>query len=136
MSIIRNRPLLYKLYDDSDDEDRDDFIVKEVRCCNCFFDMIIKVIEGKKELTFNFLNEKVFTPRKLRFRKRGDIFFYFRKFVFLLAKNIRIYLKIFLKLIKMKWIKIVLQNMLILTVFIFYREKHYFSPFVMVVVEH
>ena len=78
MSIrIGNRPLLYRIYDDSDDEDRDDFVVKEVRCCGCFFDMIIKVIGDKKELTFNFFNEKVFMPRKLRFRKRDDIFFLF-----------------------------------------------------------
>ena len=107
MSILVGcRPLLYKVYDDSDDEDRDDFIVKEVRCCGCLIDIIIKVIEDKKELTFQFLNEKVFVPRKLRFRKKGDIFFYFQKFASLLVKTIRTYLKIFLKLIKMKWTKI------------------------------
>ena len=75
--LLENRPLLYRLYDDSDDEDRDNFIVKEIRCCDCFIDLIIKVIEDEEELTFQFLNEKVLLPRKMRFRRKGDIFFLF-----------------------------------------------------------
>ena len=74
--LVGKKPLLYRIYDDSDDEDRDDFIVKEVRCCDCFIDLIIKIIDNKKELTFQFLNEKVLMPRKLRFHK-NDIFFLF-----------------------------------------------------------
>lgn len=37
MSLIVDRSLIYRFYDDSDDEDRDDFLVKEIRCCDCFF---------------------------------------------------------------------------------------------------
>ena len=77
--LVGNRPILYRVYDDSDDEDRDDFLIKEVRCCSCFIDQIMKIIADKKELTFHFLNEKVIVPQKLKFRNRRDIFFLFSK---------------------------------------------------------
>ena len=45
MALIINRPLVWRIYDDSDDEDRDDFYIKEIRCCECFFDRILTVID-------------------------------------------------------------------------------------------
>ena len=52
MSLIVDAPLVWRFYDDSDDEDRDDFLVKEIRCCDCFFDKIISIIDGKSEVSF------------------------------------------------------------------------------------
>ena len=94
--LLKNRPLLYRVYDDSDDEDRDNFIVREIRCCGCFIDLIMKVIEDEEELTFQFLNEKVLIPRKMRFRRKGDIFFLFSEIcVFTCEKYKTIFEKLF-----------------------------------------
>lgn len=73
MALITNRPLVWRIYDDSDDEDRDDFLIKEIRCCECFLDRILAVIE--EELTF----EKIY--RKLRvwkgYNRANEIYMFF-----------------------------------------------------------
>ena len=50
MARVVRRPLVWRVYDDSDDEDREDFLIKEIRCCECFIDPIIAIID--KKLTF------------------------------------------------------------------------------------
>ena len=73
MALITNRPLVWRIYDDSDDDDRDDFLIKEIRCCECFLDRILAVIE--EELTF----EKIY--RKLRvwkgYNRANEIYMFF-----------------------------------------------------------
>ena len=64
MALIVNRPLIWRLFDDSDEEDQNDFVIKEIRCCNCFFDLILSLISGKKKLhlifyTINFQFQKL-----------------------------------------------------------------------------
>ena len=85
--LIVNRPMLYRVYDDSDDEDRDDFVVTEIRCCTCFFDVIKKIISGKRIITFDFLYQKVFLPKKLKFSKSGNVFFLFSKICVFTCEN-------------------------------------------------
>ena len=75
MALILNRPLIWRLYDDSDEEDQDDFVIKEIRCCNCFFDLIFSLINGKEKITFDFLYNKLSIPKT---SCRGDdIFMYY-----------------------------------------------------------
>ena len=64
MTLIVDAALIWRLYDDSDDEDRDDFVIKEIRCCNCFFDRVIAIINGKSEVTFELLRKISTKPRK------------------------------------------------------------------------
>ena len=75
MALILNRPLIWRLYDDSDEEDQNDFLIKEIRCCNCFFDLILSLISGKKKITFDFLYNKLSIPKT--FCYGGDIFMYY-----------------------------------------------------------
>ena len=53
MALVVRKPLVWRIYDDSDDEDREDFLIKEIRCCDCFIDAIIAIID--KKLTFEKL---------------------------------------------------------------------------------
>ena len=75
MALIGNRPLIWRLYDDSDEEDQNDFVIKEIRCCNCFFDLILSLISGKKKITFDFLYNKLSIPKTSC--HGGDIFMYY-----------------------------------------------------------
>ena len=75
MSLMVDRSLIYRFYDDSDDEDRDDFLVKEIRCCDCFFDKIISIIDGKSEVSFEILYKKLrVAPRRY---VQGDVYLFF-----------------------------------------------------------
>ena len=74
MTLIVNAPLVWRFYDDSDDEDRDDFLVKEIRCCNCFFNKIIAIIDGKSDVSFEILYNKL---RPLRKCVLGDVYMFF-----------------------------------------------------------
>ena len=75
MALILNRPLIWRIYDDSDEEDQNDFLIKEIRCCNCFFDLILSLISGKKKITFDFLYNKLSIPKTSCYG--GDIFMYY-----------------------------------------------------------
>ena len=57
MALIINEPLVWRIYDDSDDEDRDDFTIKEIRRCECFLDRILAFIDEK--LTFRKIHRKL-----------------------------------------------------------------------------
>ena len=46
------RLLIWRVFDDDDDEDRDDFKISEIRCCNCFIDQIKNLIGQKKNRYF------------------------------------------------------------------------------------
>ena len=59
MARVVRRPLVWRVYDDSDDEDREDFLIKEIRCCECFIDPIIAIID--KKLTFEKLCKELRT---------------------------------------------------------------------------
>lgn len=59
MARVVRRPLVWRVYDDSDDEDREDFWIKEIRCCECFIDPIIAIID--KKLTFEKLCKELRT---------------------------------------------------------------------------
>ena len=59
MARVVRRPLVWRVYDDSDDEDREDFLIKEIRCCECFIDPIIAIID--KKLTFGKLCKELRT---------------------------------------------------------------------------
>ena len=74
--LIVNRPLIYRIFDDTDDEDRDDFEITEIRCCNCFFDSIINLISGKTIVTFKFLYQNLTVP-KTKWSMTGDIFMFY-----------------------------------------------------------
>ena len=75
MSLMVDRSLIYRFYDDTDDEDRDDFLVKEIRCCDCFFDKIIAIIDEKTEVSFEILYEKLRVgPRRY---SQGDVYLFF-----------------------------------------------------------
>ena len=62
--LIVDAAMIWRIYDESDDEDRDDFVVKEIRCCNCFFDKVIAIINGKSEITFELLRRITTTLRR------------------------------------------------------------------------
>ena len=68
--------LIWRFYDDSDEEDQDDFLIKEIRCCDCFFDSIFFLIKDKKQVTFDFLYNKLKVPFPC---VKGDIFMYYSK---------------------------------------------------------
>lgn len=92
MSLVVNVPLIWRIYDDSDDEDRDDFLVKEIKCCNCFFDKIIAIIGGKAEVTFDNLYKKLRAPRG---RTQGDVYMYFSEIsIFCCEKGKEIFEKV------------------------------------------
>lgn len=74
--LIVNRPLIYRIFDDSDDEDRDDFEISEIRCCECFFDLITNLISGKKIIPFEFLYQNLPFP-KTKWSMIGDIFMFY-----------------------------------------------------------
>ena len=59
MARVVRRPLVWRVYDDSDDEDREDFLIKEIRCCECVIDPIIAIID--KKLTFEKLCKELRT---------------------------------------------------------------------------
>ena len=67
---------LWRIYDDSDDEDRDDFVIKEIRCCSCFFDKIITIVDGKSKVTFIEVYKNLHPPRTI---VQGDIYMFFSK---------------------------------------------------------
>ena len=71
MALFSNGPLIWRISDDSDDEDRDDFMVKEIRCCNCFFDRILSILD--KKVTF----EKLCRELKAPTYSRGDVYMFF-----------------------------------------------------------
>ena len=71
MTLFVNGPLIWRIYDDSDDEDRDDFLVKEIRCCNCFLDRIFYILD--KEITFETLRREVKPPSYCK----GDVYMFF-----------------------------------------------------------
>ena len=48
------RPLIWKVFPDDLEEDRDDFEINEIRCCNCFIDQIMNLISDKKNCYFRF----------------------------------------------------------------------------------
>ena len=73
MALIVNKPLIWRFFDDEDEEDQDDFVIKEIRCCDCFFDLILLLISGKKKVTFDFLYNKLPIPRLCK----DDVFMYY-----------------------------------------------------------
>ena len=68
--------LIWRLYDDSDEENQNDFVIKEIRCCDCFFDLIMSLISEKKKVTFDFLYNRLPVPWSC---VRGDVFMYYSK---------------------------------------------------------
>ena len=75
--LIVNRPLIWRIFDDSDDEDRDDFEISEIRCCNCFFDQIKNLVGGKTIVTFDFLYKNLIVPKSMKWSISGDIFLFY-----------------------------------------------------------
>ena len=78
MSILFGRvPFVWRIFDDIDGEEQEDFLIEEIRCCNCFFDKIAFVIEENSKLTFRKLYENFPTsPRRFT---NADFFMYFSK---------------------------------------------------------
>ena len=68
------RPLIWEVFPDDLDEDRDDFQIKEIRCCNCFIDQIMNLISEKKIVTFYFIYNNITHPENVRWVTVGDIF--------------------------------------------------------------
>ena len=71
------RPLIWRVFDDDDDEDRDDFKISEIRCCNCFIDQIKNLIGEKKIVTFDFIYNNVTHPENLTWVSVGDLFLFY-----------------------------------------------------------
>ena len=71
------RPLIWKVFPDDLDEDRDDFQINEIRCCNCFIDQIMNLIGEKKIVTFDFIYNNVTHPENLTWVSAGDIFLFY-----------------------------------------------------------
>ena len=71
------RPLIWRVFDDDDDEDRDDFKISEIRCCNCFIDQIKYLISEKKIVTFDFIYNNVTHPPETSWVSAGDLFFFY-----------------------------------------------------------
>ena len=36
---------VWKIFDDIDEEQQEDFFIEEIRCCNCFFDKVIFLLK-------------------------------------------------------------------------------------------
>lgn len=71
------RPLIWRVFDDDDDENRDDFEISEIRCCNCFIDQIKNLIGEKKIVTFDFIYNNVTPPENLTWVSVGDLFLFY-----------------------------------------------------------
>ena len=75
--------MIHRIYDSSDDEDdylwenRDDFLIKEIRCCDCFFDKVINIKNELKEVTFYTLYQKMFIEYENKKLFRRDIYIFF-----------------------------------------------------------
>ena len=130
------RPLIWRVFDDDDDEDRDDFKISEIRCCNCFIDQIKYLISEKKIVTFDFIYNNVTHPPETSWVSAGDLFFFIQPFLFFVVKNINQILKLFLDSIRMKWMNLALHIWMIIIVFIICQEKLYFLLYVTVVEGH
>ena len=73
--LTLRKPLLWRIYDDSDDEDRDDFLVKEIRCCDCFTDGVLAIID--KKLTFEKLHRELYAFAFKGYSRLHEIYMYF-----------------------------------------------------------
>ena len=91
MALIINRPLVWRIYDDSDDEDRDDFEIKEIRCCECFLDRVLAVIDEK--LTFQEIYRKL---RELKgYNRPIEIYMFFSEIsIFCCEESKKIFMQV------------------------------------------
>ena len=71
------RPLIWKLFPDDLDEDRDDFRITEIRSCNCFIDQIKNLIGEKEIVTFYFIYNNLTHPENLTWVNVGDVFLFY-----------------------------------------------------------
>ena len=79
MSVLFGKiPFIWSIFDENYDEDDDeeDFCIKEIRCCDCFFDKVLFFVE-KNNYKVNFrklYGNFFYVPKKLRI---VDVFMYY-----------------------------------------------------------
>ena len=69
-------PFVWRIFDNEDEEEQEDFFIEEIRCCDCFFDKVIFLVEKYKyRINFTTLYENFFyTSKKFRI---GYVFMYY-----------------------------------------------------------
>ena len=45
MSKLFRDTFVWTIFDDIHEEEQEDFLIKEIRCCNCFFDKVIFLLK-------------------------------------------------------------------------------------------
>ena len=88
MSLLFGKvAFIWKIFDHIDEEEQEDFLIEEIRCCDCFFDKVIYFMEKNnykinfRELYLNFF----FIAKKLR---TVDVFMYFSSITIFCCESI------------------------------------------------
>ena len=73
--LFTRRNFIWAIFDDFDTEPRDDFTVKEIKCCNCFINVVQCFIEKNTEIKCRKLYNEIYpVARKLT---TADVYLYF-----------------------------------------------------------
>ena len=88
MSLLFGKvAFVWTILDHIDEEEQEDFLIEEIRCCDCFFDKVIYFMEKNnykinfRELYLNFF----FIAKKLR---TVDVFMYFSSITIFCCESI------------------------------------------------
>ena len=73
--LFTRRNFIWAIFDDFETEPRDDFTVKEIKCCNCFINVVQSFIEKNTEIKCRKLYNEIYpVARNLT---TADVYLYF-----------------------------------------------------------